>query len=115
MQEEEPNPYIRTYSFSVNEKYINKKFTDDEKILLRPIAETLALLDGNAFFTMKLTNNEEWYEQYLPEAATVFYDNGGLNGWAGEASWIKIQTHETDAVKDAYDNWKTLKKLSQEE
>jgi hypothetical protein len=46
-------------------------FTDDEKEILRPIAETIAMLDGNAFFD-QITNRSgkrtEWYEQYLPEA-----------------------------------------------
>lgn len=33
------------------------------KEILRPIAETLAMLDGNAFFGMGDTKNQEWYGQ----------------------------------------------------
>lgn len=115
MSDDLHNPLIRTYSFSINEKFLTKKFTNDEKKILRPIAETLALLDMNAFFSFTLNDGREYYEQYLVEAATLFYDSGGFNGWAGMASWVKEQIHENDAVKDAYINWQTIKKLSQTE
>ena len=64
------------------------EFTNKEKEILRPIAETLALLDGNAFFTMD-NNGKEWYEMYLPEANMIYQSNGGDYGWAGEASFAK--------------------------
>ena len=105
-------PFDRTYTFTVDAKWIKKDWSDEEKALLRPIAETLAMLDGNAFFTHTLPDGREWYEQYLSEAATIFHENGGLNGWASEANWIKEQNHENNAVKEAYINWKTLKTLS---
>lgn len=63
-------------------------FSDDEKRKLRPIAETLAMLDGNAFFGMG-TGDREWYEQYLPEAHALYEANGGDNGWAGDASFAR--------------------------
>lgn len=66
-----------------------ESFSDEEKEMLRPIAETLAMLVGNAFFGMPTHDGSEWYEMYLPEAYEVFKSNGGLNGWAGEASFIK--------------------------
>jgi len=106
------NPLIRTYSFSLDERFLNKQFTEEEKQILRPIAETLSLLDGNRFFSLKLENGKEWYEQYLPDAATIFYSNGGITGRLAELSWIKEKTHENDAVRDAYVNWKTIKILS---
>lgn len=106
-------PLDRSYSLTVNPIYVNKEWTDEEKKMLRPIAETLALLDGNAFFTQKLLDNRDWYEQYLSEAATIFWENGGIGGWPGEVSWIKDLTHESEAVKEAYISWQTLKKLSQ--
>ena len=63
-------------------------FTDEDKVKLRPIAETLAMLDGNAFF-----GSGGWpdthYEAYLPEADAVYRNNGGDTGWASECSWIK--------------------------
>ena len=105
-------PLNRTYNLKVNQKFINYQWTDEEKQRLRPIAETIALLDGNAFFLHNLADGREWYEQYLPEAATVFDDNGGLDGWAGEISWIKDIHHENESVKEAYDSWQVIKKLS---
>jgi hypothetical protein len=107
-------PLDRSYTFTIDSKWIKKDWSDEEKNLLRPIAETLAMLDGNAFFPHIFPDGREWYEQYLPEAATVFYENGGRTGGAGTASWILEQKHENDAVKDAYKNWKTLKILSKE-
>jgi hypothetical protein len=61
-------------------------FTDAEKSKLRPIAEVLAMLDGNAFFG--IAGEDDWYVQYLPEAFATYEANGGDNGWAGRASFI---------------------------
>lgn len=77
------------------------------KPILRPIAETLAMLDGNAFFSAE----NEWYAQYLPEAYAVFTDNGGLAGWAGQAHWVTDLNHENAEVAQAYENWRMLKRL----
>lgn len=66
-----------------------RTFTQEEKDKLRPIAETLAMLDGNAFFGANSGAEQEWYEQYLPEAHALYESNGGDNGWAGEASFSK--------------------------
>lgn len=63
-------------------------FTPEEKAKLRPIAETLAMLDGNAFFGMEHGGGEH-YEGYLPEAHALYEANGGDTGWAGEASFAK--------------------------
>lgn len=93
-------------------KYENHKFSDEEKRVLRPIAETLAMLHGNAFFTMNLGDGREWYEQYLPEAMSLFMSNGGFNGWASELSWVQDLKHETPAVAEAYENYRILKSLS---
>ena len=53
-------------------------FDDDEKELLRPIAETLAMLSGNAFFglTTDADGEDVLYEEYLPQAA-VLYESAG--------------------------------------
>lgn len=64
-------------------------FTAEEKAKLRPIAETLAMLDGNAFFGNEGRPGCEWYEGYLPQAHAVYESNGGDSGWAGEASFVK--------------------------
>lgn len=62
-------------------------FTPGEKAKLRPIAETLAMLDGNAFFGMAAGDHEDWSDQYLPEAAALYEANGGDGGWGGKASF----------------------------
>jgi hypothetical protein len=100
------------YRISVNQSYYNYEFTEDEKRILRPIAETLAMIDGNAFLTLMTTDDKEWYEQYLPEAMSIFIANGGYNGWASEVSWIQDLKQETPEVKEAYQHYKTLKALS---
>lgn len=91
-----------------------KKFSEKQKAQLKPIAEVLAVLDGNAFFGMTVDDNgqDTWYEQYLPEAWTVFTANGGDKGWISQASWMRDLDHENDSVKDAYDNWRLMKILS---
>jgi hypothetical protein len=92
-----------------------KKFTEGEKLILRPIAEVLCLLDGNAFFGMSTDEDGKdlWYEQYLPEAYRIYIANGGKEGWAGQASWIRNFDNENQAVEEAYSHWQLLKMLSQ--
>jgi hypothetical protein len=65
-----------------------ESFSEAEREKLRPIAETLAMLDGNAFFGMG-PDEHYWADQYLPEASAVYDGNGGDNGWASEASFVK--------------------------
>lgn len=60
-------------------------FTAVELRRLWPIAETLALLDGNAFFTMGGKYQYDLTLSYMPEAAAIYEANGGENGWAVEA------------------------------
>lgn len=67
-----------------------RDFTEQEKAKLRPIAETLAMLDGNAFFGTSVgEDGKEWFEMYLGEAHAIYESNGGDGGWAGEASFAK--------------------------
>ena len=89
------------------------EFTTEEKALLRPIAETLAMLDGNAFFNLPIEDSPDWYEQYLPEAWEVWNSSGGLAGWAGLTSWGREQRlRETNpAVMELWDQYQTLLKL----
>lgn len=95
-------------------KTTKTKFTEKEKLKLKPIAETLAMMDGNAFFGISIDDDGEdkWYEQYLQEAWRIYRANGGDKGWAAGASWIKEQKHENTSVKDAYQQWQLLKILS---
>lgn len=65
-----------------------------EAAMLRPMAETLAMISGNAFFNMKPTMDSrgalrEHWEYYLPNAKNIFLSNGGMYGWAGETSFAK--------------------------
>lgn len=64
-------------------------FSPDEKAKLRPIAETLAMLEEKAFFALRLHNGQEWYELYLAEADALYQANGGDDGHAGQASFAK--------------------------
>lgn len=68
-----------------------ESFTAEEKKRLRPIAETLALLDGNAFFgaTRDDSGDDTFYEQYLPEAAALAAANGG---WSEMTSFARGDT-----------------------
>ena len=103
---------IYKYYLQVPDEFHTRIFSDDEKRCLRPIAETLAMLNGNAFFGNELQTNTEWYEQYLPEAAALFFSNGGHSGWLTEVSWLKhlhhnlqvpcntAESRETKSVKD---------------
>lgn len=60
-------------------------FSPDERARLWPIAETLAMLDGNAFFVMNGEYQTDFVASYLPEASAIYESNGGDDGWAGEA------------------------------
>jgi hypothetical protein len=78
-------------------------FNDDQYVaVLRPIAETLALMDGNAF-------TGHW-NGYLSEADAIFRSNGGKGGWPEECSWIKRKMFiESDPVlKDLNDKLEML-------
>ena len=66
-----------------------REFDGATKAKLRPVAETLAMLDGNAFFGTDMGDGREWWEQYLPEAHALYEANGGDDGWAGEASFAR--------------------------
>jgi hypothetical protein len=88
-------------------------FDDETKQKLRPIAETLAMLDGNAFFGI----DPDHYEDYLTEADAVYRNNGGDDGWASTASWVQdLKIIQEDAtLKDAYDKLQVLLALKRKE
>ena len=99
-------------------KTTKKKFSKQLKEQLRPIAEVLAIMDGNAFFGISKdeSGDDNWYEQYLPDAYRIYKANGPDGGWIQETSWMKQlkeeQHHENDAVRNAYYNWKLIKALA---
>ena len=72
-----------------------------EKEKLRSIAETLAMLDGNAFFGANTDEegDDVHYEGYLPEAHALYESNGGDQGWSSEASFAKRQKRIKDELK----------------
>ena len=96
-----------------------KEFTDEEKALLRPIAETLAMLDGNAFFGTKISDHIngtdcDWYEQYLPEAWEVWDSHAGLQGWAGLTGWgseHKLR-QENETLRGLWDQYQVALRLA---
>lgn len=98
-------------------EYKDYRFSDEEKVILRPIAETLAMIDGNAFFTMPLGAEREFYEQYLPEAAEIFFGNGGWSGWASEASWVKehLLRKKHPALEYTWERYLVVKALLDED
>jgi hypothetical protein len=76
---------------------------------LRPIAEVIALLDGNGFFDM-LDNH---YENYLQEADALYRANGGDDGWAQGLCWIQQEKmiQEDPALKDLWDKLQVMIEL----
>ena len=112
--EAKPHTMISEWIKDVYGSTRKKKFSEKQKAQLRPIAEVLAILDGNAFFYMTVDDQgqDTWYEQYLPEAWAIFTATGGDKGWISQASWMRDLDHENDSVKDAYDNWRLMKILS---
>jgi hypothetical protein len=89
-----------------------RRFSAREKIILRPIAEVIAILDGNAFWGLSVTPDGEdnWYEQYLTEAWMVYNNNPGVV--KGTSWYSDHMEHENETVADAYNNWRLLKMLS---
>jgi hypothetical protein len=73
--------FLRTYTieFPKDGARTVDSFTPQEKAKLRPIAETLAIMDGNAFFgaTRDENGDDTFYEQYLPEAAALVASSSG--------------------------------------
>jgi hypothetical protein len=80
-----------------------RNFEDEVYVkMLRPIAETLALIDGSAFIG-------HW-SGYLSEADAIYRANGELDDWPNVCSWIKRKTLiESDPVlKDLNDKLEML-------
>lgn len=99
-----------TYELEVDDLPEDHVFTDDEKAKLRPICETLAMLDGNAFFAGMPGQQTDHYEHYLPEAWCLYERNGGDKGWAGQAEFARIPLaikHDPE-LKELYNQFKFL-------
>lgn len=100
-----PTKNTVTYTITMPDDGWCSEFDEEYANLLRPIAETLAMLDGNAFFTF-----ENHWRVYLSEADALIKSNGGLDGWAGKASWISQQRaiDEDHTLRDCFDKLQVL-------
>jgi hypothetical protein len=112
-EDEDYRKYTRTYNI-----YGRKIILDQtQEFYIRPIAETLAMLDGNAFFGSGGGANSqygEWWMQYAADAIVLWEANGGLNGWPSESLTGNLVKHENDQVREAFENWLMLKKLARD-
>ena len=106
----EAGPLAVTYKIERPSGGWKRNFNHLEKEKLRPIAETLAMLDGNAFFSIGCGETHMHFENYLPEAHAVYESNGGDLGWAGRASWVDdiVLINEDATLKDCYDKLQVL-------
>ena len=109
-----PREPFRTWRHvKVPEELFCRLYSPEEHTILRPIAETLAMLDGKSLSSQGQCPSYHLCE-YLPIAYFLFEWNGGTNGWAGQASWVRDRTHKNLDVRDAYETYWTLKNLTQE-
>jgi len=94
-----------TYEIEVEESARTREYSDEEKIKLRPICETFAMLDGNAFY-------DNW-GHYLPEAWSLYQSNGGDEGCAGQAEFAKlaIALEKDPELNELYNQFKFLATL----
>lgn len=94
-----------TYRVTVPKGGWRRSFDPEYAEKIRPIAETLAMLDGNAF-------HHAW-QNYLPEADAVYRGNGGDGGWAGICSWIEKEKmiQEDPTLKDLLDKLEEMIEL----
>ena len=86
-----------------------RRFTDEDLRKLRPIAETCAMLDGNAFFKL----SDDLWKNYLQEADAIYRSNGGDLGHAGGVSWLEEHDmiQEDPALKDLWDKLQVMIEL----
>ena len=98
----ESDPRCVPFEIYIPLHYLNIDWTDEQIEIMRPVAETFALLHS--------AHAVHW-RNYLAHAAAVLDNSGGPNGAVRDASWMVDRQHETPAVKTAYEDWQTLKNL----
>lgn len=105
----DPDPGAHQHKYTVDRPDGGwcRVFPPDYVTILKPIAETLAMLDGNAFFGSVW---ESWI-QYLPEADAVYRSNSEPT----ELSWLKHYHHEDITLQDAWNKYQTLLALKRKE
>ena len=105
----DPSPGVHQHTYVVHrlDGGWRRVFPPEYVAVLRPIAETLALLDGNAFFGPAW---ESWIN-YLPEADAVYRTNGEPDN----LSWLEPDHEDDPTLKDAWDKYQTLLALKRAE
>ena len=105
----DPDPGVHELGFRVDrpDGGWRRVFPPDYVEILRPIAETLAMMDGNAFF------GKDWrsWINYLPEADAVYRTNNSPN----DVSWLQHYQHEDATLQDAWNKYQTLLALKRAE
>ena len=101
----DPDPSVHELGFKVDrpEGGWRRVFPPDYVEILQPIAETLAMMDGNAFFGK---NWESWIN-YLPEADAVYRQNDSPDN----VSWLQHYQHEDPTLQDAWNKYLMLLEL----
>ena len=105
----DPDPGIHEHKYSVHrlDGGWRRVFPPDYVEILQPIAETLAMLDGNAFFG---PGWDSWIN-YLPEADAVYRANSSPT----DVSWLEHRNHEDPTLQDAWNKYQTLLALKRSE
>jgi len=105
----DPDPGIHEQQYTLQrlDGGWRRVFPPDYVEILQPIAETLAMLDGNAFFGKSW---ESWI-QYLPEADALYRANGEPK----DVSWLEHCHHEDPTLQDAWNKYQTLLALKRKE
>lgn len=103
----DPGTHVHNYRVERLDGGWRRVFPPDYVEILKPIAETLAMLDGNAFFG---PGWESWIH-YLPEADALYRSNGEPDN----LSWLEHYNHKDPTLQDAWDKYQTLLALKREE
>lgn len=105
----DPDPGIHEHAYTVHRLSggWRRIFPPDYVEVLKPIAETIAMLDSNCYY---FPGNPSWV-QYLPEADAVYRANSKPEC----VSWLKHHHHEDPTLQDAWNKYQTLLALKREE
>lgn len=105
----DPDPGVHEHHYTVQrlDGGWRRVFPPEYIDVIRPIAETLAMLDGNSFFG---PGWETWVN-YLPEADAVYRANSSPK----DVSWLMHHCHEDPTLQDAWNKYQTLLALKREE
>jgi len=104
----DPDPGVNECTYTVHRLTggWRRVFPPEYVDVLRPIAETLAMMDGNAFFG----NGFNAWIQYLPEADALYR----ANSCPTDVSWLGPDHRDDPTLQDAYDKYQALLALKNE-